>query len=46
MIALVTGMVLLGGTTTLLVLRNGVTLGPDLLNTTGPCRAQDGQQFF
>ena len=25
---------------------NGVTLGPDLLNTTGPCRAQDGQQFF
>ena len=25
---------------------NGVTLGQDLLNTTGPCRAQDGQQFF
>jgi len=25
---------------------NGVTLGQDLLNTTGPCRAQDGQQYF
>jgi type IV pilus assembly protein PilA len=25
---------------------NGVTLTQDLLNTTGPCRAQDGQQFF
>jgi type IV pilus assembly protein PilA len=25
---------------------NGVTLAQDLLNTTGPCRAQDGQQFF
>ena len=25
---------------------NGVTLTQDLLNTTGPCRAQDGQQYF
>ena len=25
---------------------NGVTLAPDLLNTTGPCRAIDGQSVF